>query len=641
MADEQFEEKNVTRREILRRAGLLGSGALVGEAMLAWHAGPTWARLIERAAAIEPHGSTYQDIDHFVFLMMENRSYDHYFGAYPKGRGFDDHPKKSLGAFQQYFPTTAANQAVGGNKTVPKNTLLPFHLDSNAGFECTDDLNHDWGPMHLAVNGGKNDQWVAVHTDIEGHRGTTTMGYYTREDLPFYWSLADNFTLCDAYHCSIMGPTHPNRIMQLSGTIDPAGEMGGPVVQTLSIGDSGDVADYTAWDLKWETMPEVLQAANVSWKFYTPGNEDVATLPATIPNLPFWQGLNLEQYATWSNTMYTPADNPEILPETDHVLPYFGNFQTPGTPLYDSAFGQTFPGQFLQDVTSGALPSVSWIIPPLGFDEHPAASSRNGEWFTSLVLEALVSNPEVWSKTALILMYDENDGWFDHVAPPMPPTGTAGEFLTSPLPSAYTSNHVFTDIDTYPGFKQPSGDVKGKEIVGPLGLGVRVPCMVISPFSRGGRIATEVFDHTSQLQLIEKRFGVKCNNISAWRRKTVGDLTSTFQPASSADDSVPSLPATEPYLPINGFCGAANQYTDSDSGSGVGKYPVKQRMPTQSHNGTATEPISKYVTLTEEEHAVSDDEFIEIRGEGTPTTKSAYNKVFSDSVKHLAKPASH
>ena len=620
MADEQFEQKNVTRREILRRAGLLGSGVLVGEAMTAWQAGPTWARLIERAAAVKPAGTSYKDIDHFVFLMMENRSYDHYFGAYPKGRGFDDHPKDSLGAFAQYFPTNADNGYVGGNKTVPKNTLLPFHLDSRAGFECTDDLNHDWGPMHDCVNGGKNDQWVAVHTYLEGHRGTTTMGYYTREDLPFYWALADNFTLCDAYHAAIMGPTHPNRIMQLSGTIDPEGKLGGPIVQTVTATGDGNAATYSNWDLKWETMPEVLQNAGVSWKVYSPSNG------SDVPTTPPWSTLGLDAYSTWANSTYTPEGNPDILPMTDHVLPYFTNFRDPTSPLYTNAFGQTFPGQFVADVTAGTLPSVSWVIPPLGFDEHPAASSRNGEWFTSLVLEALVANPEVWAKTALFLMYDENDGWFDHVAPPTAPKGTKGEYLTAKLPSLYTSNHVFTDIV----------NLKNKEITGPIGLGMRVPCLVISPFSRGGHIATQVFDHTSQLQLIEKRFNVRINNISAWRRKTVGDLTSVFQPAAKANANVPTLPATAAFMPMNGSCSAAWQETDATAGASVGKYPVKQRMPKQ---GGGFQPISKYLPLTEEEHAVSDDAYIEITGEGKATTKSAYNKVFTESVKDLARPA--
>ena len=170
-------------------------------------------------------------------------------------------------------------------------------------------------------------------------------------------------------------------------------------------------------------MPEVLQNAGFSWKVYTPNNSDVA-------NIPQYAALNLGQYVTWAPGFYTP-ENPEVLPSTDNVLPYFPTFRDESSPLYDLAFNQTFPGQFYKDVQNDMLPSVSWIIPPLGFDEHPAASSRNGEWFTSLVLEALVSNPEVWSKTALLLMYDENDGWFDHVAPPTAPTGTPGEYLTA------------------------------------------------------------------------------------------------------------------------------------------------------------------------------------------------------------------
>jgi phospholipase C len=223
-------------------------------------------------------------------------------------------------------------------------------------------------------------------------------------------------------------------------------------------------------------------------------------------------------------------------------------------------------------------------------------------------------------------MYDENDGWFDHVAPPTAPAGTPGEYLTAPLPSVYTSNRVVTDV----------ANLKGKEIHGPIGLGMRVPCLVISPLSRGGHVATEVFDHTSQLQLIEKRFGVRIDNISKWRRETVGDLTSTFQPASRANATVPSLPSTQVFLPVNGTCGAGYQETDASLGAGVGRYPVKQRMPTQ-HGGF--EPASRYFELSEEEQAVSDDEFIEITGEGTPTTKSAFNKLFSDSFRGLTTAA--
>ena len=136
--------------------------------------------------------------------------------------------------------------------------------------ECTDDLTHDWGPMHLCWNDGKMDSWVKVHTSstYEGAHGAMTMGYYERADLPFYYALADAFTLCDAYHCSILGPTHPNRLMANSGTIDPAGTHGGPVTDT-------NVTPDVVWNCTWTTMQEVLEDAGVSWKVYSPSNAGV------------------------------------------------------------------------------------------------------------------------------------------------------------------------------------------------------------------------------------------------------------------------------------------------------------------------------------------------------------------------------
>ena len=152
---------------------------------------------------------------------------------------------------------------------------------------------------------------------------------------------------------------------------------------------------------------------------------------------------------------------------TDSVLPYFSQYENPSSPLYQKAFLPTFPRDFAADVQSGQLPKVSWIFTPVGYDEHPPAPPFLGEWFTDQVLRTLVSNPDVWSKTVLFHMYDENDGFFDHVAPPVAPPGTDGEYLTvHPLPD---------DAD---GF------------AGPIGLGFRVPMLVISPFSRGGHVCS-------------------------------------------------------------------------------------------------------------------------------------------------------
>ena len=561
---------------------MVGAGAFVSQSAFDWMAGNSWASVIDRAARTKPAGSDLEAVEHFVFLMLENRSYDHYFGAYPRGRGFDDHPKHSLGPFAQDYP--------GGSNVVPKHKLLPFHLPSNHGLESTDDLTHDWGPMHECWNHGKMDSWVKVHTrpEWEGPKGAMTMGYYTREQLPFHWALADHFTLADAYHCSILGPTHPNRLMATSGTIDPSGTHGGPVVATNATED-------TVWNCTWTTVQELLEDKGVSWKVYTPSNIGVTGKFAS-----------LTKYLTWDPKFYDPTVTSNLL-LTDSVLPYFKSFQTPGTPLFEKAFKQTFPNDFAADVKSGKFPKVSWIIPPLGFDEHPSASPTNGQWFVSMVLDELTSNPEVWAKTALFIMYDENDGWFDHVAPPPAPKGTKGEFLTAK------------------GF--PVGEPKPETlgIEGPLGLGVRVPLLVVSPFSRGGHIASEVFDHTSQLKLIAERFGVEVPNVSAWRRKTVGDLTSTLF-NSKTDKSVPKLPKTEIVFADSGPADFTHQWTES---GGFGpKIPTKQRMPNQK-GGSA--PAGKFFKLDEREHAIPDEARtpIDVSGPPNATAKSRGNKLFS------------
>jgi len=575
--------KALTRRQVLAHFGMLGTGAFVARPAAVWAAGPGPGRLVARAASAKPAGSDLGAIDHIVFLMMENRSYDHYFGAYPRGRGFDDHPSESLGVFAQDYPNAPA--------LTPKGKLLPFQLRGAAGtVECTHDLTHAWGPMHLCWNHGRMDSWVKVHTssEYEGSNGAMTMGYYERSDLAFYYALADAFTLCDAYHCSILGPTHPNRLMANSGTIDPAGTNGGPVTDTNATPDS-------VWNCTWTTMQEVLEDAGVSWKVYSPSNLGVSGKYG-----------GLLGYPSWDPALYNPLTNVEVMGVSDHVLPYFSAFRNPTSSLYAKAFTQTFPNDLVSDVASGGLPSVSWIIPPIGFDDHPSVAPTNGMYFTSLILDALASNPAVWSKTALFLMYDENDGWFDHVAPPTAPAGTQGEYLTA----------------TAPSIGDPDPDTLG--ISGPLGLGVRVPMLAISPFSRGGHIASELFDHTSQLKLIGERFGVEVPNVSSWRRALVGDLTSTLF-RSSADTSLPSLPTPAIVMPLDGACAEATQDTEGLGGASP-SVPTMQQMPTQ---GGGSRPASDYFATTAEERAIPPDHRTAIIGDGpTPvTTKSAYNRL--------------
>jgi phospholipase C len=348
------------------------------------------------------------------------------------------------------------------------------------------------------------------------------------------------------------------------------------------------------WDCTWPTMQELLEDAGVSWKVYNPSNLDLPVKYAELAGNP-----------AWNPALYNAVVDPETLAVGDNILPYFTAFRNTLSPLYAKAFNPTFPGDFVRDVASGQLPSVSWICPPVGFDEHPSSSAINGMYFTSLVLDALVANPSVWSKTAFFVMYDENDGWFDHVPPPTPKPFTEGEYLTNAPQSR----------------KDP--DNNSQSIPGPLGLGVRVPMLVMSPFSRGGHIATEVFDHTSQLKLVSARFGVEVPNVSEWRRNTVGDLTSTLF-RSEADLDVPDLPSTSIYLPGSGDCSWENQ--DTDSGGAGPSIPTKQTMPVQ---GGSTEPASKYFKLSPDEDAVDDDHRtpIVITEPRPVTVKSAHNRL--------------
>jgi phospholipase C len=416
------------------------------------------SRVVDEAYAAEPtKHAPLSDIEHFIFLMMENRSYDHYFGTYPGGRGFDD-PHALPGVFRQ----VGYRAGHGPDST---GRMYPFHLDTKniASYaECVDDITHNWGPMHDAWNGGRMDQWMLAHLGADGPKiAPISMGYYTRADIPLYFDLADAFTLCDRYFASVLGPTDPNRVMWVAGSLDPAGEHGGPCLETRVADRATQFGKYD-----WPTMPERLTEAGVSWRVY----QDASSLTLLNPLL------------------------------------YFKNFLTGPDYLVDNARGLiSYPADFVADIAAGTLPAVSWIMPTLPACDHPSTPPLLGEIFVAELLQIVSTNRALWEKTAIIISYDENGGFFDHVVPPTPPPGTPGEYLS---------------MDHLPD--QAHGHR------GPVGLGFRVPALVLSPYSRGGFICSDVLDHTSQLKLLETRFGVEVPNLSKWRHKTVGDMTKAF-----------------------------------------------------------------------------------------------------------------
>jgi phospholipase C len=476
------------------------------------------AKVLERALAAPTACGALSDIEHVVIFINENRSFDSYFGTYRGVRGFHDRNALTLSdgsgkpIFYQPFPG-AAGEPYGGY-------LLPFRFDTNKGGECVNDISHEWAALHECWNDGAMDRFVSTHLQANGLRdGPNTMGYYTREDLPFFHALADAFTICDHYHCSVIGPTDPNRMYTMSASIDPDGMHGGPSLQTLVTNREEQFGKFT-----WRTYPEQLQDAGISWKIYSTPDGDYG----------------------------------------DNVLPYFKAYQE-DPALAANAFSPQFPTDFLIDCAAGTLPKVSWILASLVQSEHPPAPVSYGEVALSQVLEALVANPDVWEKTALFATYDENGGFFDHVPPPVPPPGTPGEYLT---------------VDPLPGI---AGGIRG-----PIGLGFRVPMLVISPFSRGGFVCGKHFDHTSLLRFLERRFGPEVPNLSRWRRNHTGDMTQAFNFAAVADPSVPSLPATTLADPrvLASDCPTQAPDTGSAEFPTVEGYPLPappQTLPTQEH----------------------------------------------------------
>src|ERR1700751_393785 len=501
--------KGLSRRDVLK------IGAAAGAAELAASLLPGCGVLKNAASTVTPTTacSTLNDIDHVVILIQENRSFDHYFGSYRGVRGFSD----QSAAFQQPYPGNTTNP--------PTGVLLPFHLDTTkTNAACTHDITHDWVPQHQSWNSGAMNGFVTSRLPINANDAVLSMGYYTRADLPYYYAVADAFTLCDNYCCSVIGPTDPNRLYTVAASIDPDGKNGGPLLQSLTTNRSAFFGKLT-----YTTMPEQLQARGISWKVYTSPDQNILS------------GIF-----------------------SDNVLSYFKNFQDPTSPLFQNAFGPQFPIDFISDAASGNLPQVSWIIASVVDSDHPPSPSLFGENTLSMIINALTANPAAWAKTVLFATYDENGGFFDHFPPVTAPPGPAGEYVTAPA--------------------VPDPSVAGNPAIsGPIGLGFRVPMLIISPFSRGGFISSDLLDHTSVLRFLETRFGAEVPNLSAWRRATVGDLTSAFN-FKNPDRSTPNLPST-----LQGDTQAITQCEANLAGFVPYTVPATQALPTQE-SGTANHP---------------------------------------------------
>lgn len=570
------------RRDFIKKAALLTGAAGLSGILPA---------SIQKAMAINPPpGSTYMDAEHIVILMQENRSFDHCFGTLKGVRGYNDPRAIDLPNKNKVW--------LQSNKK--GETYAPFHLDiKQTKSTWMDSLPHSWRNQVNARNDGKFDKWLdnKRNSNKEYADMPLTLGYHTREDIPFYYALADAFTVCDQNFCSALTGTNPNRLYFWTGTVREEQN------ENSKANVWNDDMDYGT--LKWATFPERLEDNGISWKCYQnevaidtgfEGEEDpwlsnfqdnpleffaqynihlhephliamqkksaelpgkIAGLEKKIAGLPPGDAqirelkkqlrqmksdleAVIKETAVWKQGMFEKLSERE---KSLHKKAFDTNKNDPHyRKLADLKYNDNGTGrelkvpkgdvlhQFRQDVKTGNLPAVSWLSAPENFSDHPS-SAWYGAWYISEVMDILTQNPEVWKKTIFILTYDENDGYFDHVPP-----------FVAPHPHKKGTGKVSDGIDTRVEFVTHEQELARKDFPekfdkeSPIGLGYRVPMIIASPWSKGGWVNSEVFDHTSTLQFLEhflsKKTGktVKEPNISDWRRTVCGDLTSVFRP---------------------------------------------------------------------------------------------------------------
>jgi len=480
---------------------------------------------IRKALAIPAHHETgtIKDVKHIVVLMQENRAFDHYFGTLKGVRGFGD----------RFTIPQPGGRKVWEQLDRSGTAVLPYHLDATQGnAQRVSGTPHSWVDGQLGWLDGRMGYWPAV-------KNTFSMGHYEQAEVPFQFALANAFTLCDGYHCSMHTGTNSNRLFLWTGTNGPTGK---GVASLNNEWDGFSPADTGAVGYDWTTYPERLQAAGVSWIVYE--------------NMPDNYGDNslvgFRQYRAANIASGKPVGTdggpyPAYDPASDdaHNPLYKGVANTmPGTP----GDTESYFNQFRQDCLTGKLPQVSWVVAPAVYSEHPGPSSPvQGAWYIQAVLDALTANPEVWSKTVLFINFDENDGYFDHypspAAPSPKPDGTlAGKTTLSAADLAFEYNNYpsppgSTEQPQRGGANLDYGAQDGR-VFGP---GVRVPMYVVSPWSRGGWVNSQAFDHSSVIRFIEARFGVKEPNISPFRRAALGDLTSAFNFRNPNGERLPRL----------------------------------------------------------------------------------------------------
>jgi len=507
-----------SKRKFLRRS--LGTAASIA-------ALSGFPPAIRRALAIEANNATgtINDVQHVVMLMLENRSFDSYFGTFRGVRGYGD---------RFVAPAPNGYNVLYQTSTTPAATYMPFHLDASKGnAQRAGGTPHTWIDSQAAWDHGRMNRWPDAKTAL-------SMGYFETAEVPFQRALADAFTLCDHYHCGMHTGTIANRLFYWTGTNGPNGRSpadGTPVqvaVLNNQYEDGNDIGPSSeGWT--WTTYADRLEKAGVGWKVYQSLVDNFGC--NEMMSFRHWRA-EIEKLPERRRPLHVAAT--DITQDVTRAGPFYDAGIDDALSPLAKGFHNTMPHGFLEtfreDISHGKLPAVSWIIAPSVYSEHPACSSpAQGGWYVQEILDALTAHPEVWSKTVLLINFDENDGLFDHLPAPCPPSVAADSGIAGGTTLSAADMALEYHNHTPATGRQPAIDGR------PYGPGPRVPMWIVSPWSRGGWVNSQVFDHTSVLQFLEKRFGVLEPQISAYRRAVCGDLTSCFNFVNPNAEALPTL----------------------------------------------------------------------------------------------------
>ncbi len=310
-------------------------------------------------------------IENIVILMMENHSFDNFFGMLGRGDGFTLDARGN---------PTATNPYANGD--IQKALHMPTTC------QLSNQPTQEWEQAHIQFDNGANDGFV-----ISGS-GPVAMGYWTGADLPFEYSLAGTFPIGDRWFCSVLGQTYPNRMYLFAGT-------------SMGLTDEATVEQVEGWPQPPNgTIFNTLAKYGITWKDYTalyppPGE----TNPSVIGE--YLEGATPLLYALDDLGYYTDEAMNVVLPG------YWAALGAPTDPA------NNITGTFFADAAAGTLPQVTLIDPnyDVTSQENPQ-NIVNGEAFLASVVQAVMASPQ-WNTTLLIINYDEHGGYFDHVPPPV------------------------------------------------------------------------------------------------------------------------------------------------------------------------------------------------------------------------------